>query len=60
MVVYMPINSAKILPTTKYALNSVNLKIANAEKDLGVWIDNELNFEKRIINKVIATNESMP
>ena len=42
--------------STEYDLNGVNLKIANAENDLGVWTDNKLVFDKHIIAKIKTAN----
>ena len=54
--VYLPITSAKVLPTTEYALKCVILEIGNAKKDLCVWIDNDQDFDKHIITKVRKAN----
>lgn len=53
---YLPISNNNVLPATEYTLNDVILNVSNSEKDLGVWIDNRLDFDRHIVTKVQKAN----
>ena len=44
---------------TQYTMNGIELKLKQDEKDLGVIIDSQLNFEKHISTKVNKANQIM-